>query len=49
MLAAFVVSVVADAAKPETAATAIAIGVLTADVIWPWALIASVGTCAAIP
>lgn len=49
MLAALVVSVVADVAKPETAAAAMAIAVLDADVIWPWALIAKVGTLAAIP
>lgn len=49
MLAALVVSVVADVAKPETAVDAIAMAVLDADVIWPWALTAMVGTLAARP
>ena len=38
MLAALVVSVVADAARPDTAPEAMAIAVLLAAVSWPWAL-----------
>ena len=49
MFDALVVSVVADAAKPETALDAIEIAVLLALVIWPWALTAMVGTLAARP
>jgi hypothetical protein len=49
MLVAFVVSVVADAAKPETCPAAMAMVVFVALVIWPCALTAMTGTVAAAP
>jgi hypothetical protein len=44
MLFAFVVSVVADAAKPDTAADEIAILVGVTPVTWPCALVVKTGT-----
>lgn len=49
MLLALVVSVVAEAARPDTAAAAMAMAVLVAVVTWPWALIAMTGTELAEP
>ena len=49
MFDAFVVSIVADAANPETAPEAIAIAVLLAVVSWPWAFTVNVGTLDALP
>jgi hypothetical protein len=49
MLLAFVVSVVADAARPDTALEAIAIVVLPAAVNWPWLLTVNVATLDALP
>jgi hypothetical protein len=49
IFAAFVVSVVAEAAKPETAAEVIAIPVLVTLVTCPWALVTKTGTFDAEP
>ena len=49
MLLALVVSVVAEAARPDTAPAAMAMAVLVAVVTWPWALIAMTGTELAVP
>jgi hypothetical protein len=49
MFEASVVSVVAEAAKPETAAEEIAIPVFVTDVTWPCALVIKTGTDDAEP
>lgn len=49
MFAALVVSVVADAAKPDTAPAAIAIAVFVTEVSWPCAFTAKTGTWDAEP
>ena len=49
MLLALVVSVVAEAARPDTAPAAMAIAVSVAEVICPWALTATTGTELAEP
>jgi hypothetical protein len=46
---ALVVSVVAEAAKPETAPDAMAIPVFVTDVTWPCALVTNTGTLEAEP
>ena len=49
MFAAFVVSVVAEAARPDTAAEVIEIAVLVTPVTCPWAFVVSTGTEEAEP
>ena len=49
MFVALVVSVVAEAANPDTAPEAIAIEVLTTEVSWPCAFTVKTGTCEAEP